>query len=213
MNDSFINSIRESYDRLAEEYARRISGELQHKLLDRELLDRFAKQTQGRGEICEIGCGPGHVARYLRDAGASVFGLDFSPGMLEQARKLNPDILFHQGNMMSLDIPDGTLAGVAAFYAIVNTPKESLPIIFREILRVLRPHGLLLLAFHAGNEVLHEDELWGQKIFMDFLLFPPAEIKLNLETAGFTIEEVVERGPYPEVEYPSQRAYIFARKP
>jgi hypothetical protein len=55
--------------------------------------------------------------------------------------------------------------------------------------------------------------LWGQKIFMDFLLFPPAEIKRNLETAGFIIEEVVERGPYPEVEYPSQRAYIFARKP
>ena len=213
MDDSIINSIRESYDRLAEEYARRISGELQHKPLDRELLDRFAKQTKGRGEICDMGCGPGHVARYLRDAGASVFGLDLSSGMLGQARKLNRDILFYEGNMMSLDIPDGSLAGVAAFYAIVNTPKESLPIIFREVLRVLRPDGLLLLAFHAGSNVLHEDELWGQRIFMDFVLFPPAEIKLNLETAGFIVEEVVERGPYPEVEYPSQRAYIFARKP
>ena len=35
-----------------------------------------------------MGCGPGHVARYLRDAGANVFGLDLSPGMLEQARQL-----------------------------------------------------------------------------------------------------------------------------
>jgi ubiquinone/menaquinone biosynthesis C-methylase UbiE len=211
MNDP-TNSIRESYDRLAEEYARRIADELQHKPLDRELLDRFAKQTRG-GEVCDMGCGPGHVARYLRHAGTSVFGLDLSPGMLEQARKLNPDILFRQGNMLSLDFADATLAGVAAFYAIVNIPRQSLPLIFREIHRVLKSGGLLLLAFHAGNEILHEDELWGQKISMDFLLFQPPDIKLDLEAVGFTIEEVVEREPYPEVEYPSRRAYIFARKP
>jgi SAM-dependent methyltransferase len=212
MNDT-TNSIRDSYDRIAEEYTRRISDELQHKPLDRELLDRFAQQTNGRGEVCDMGCGPGHVARYLRDAGASVFGLDLSPGMVDQARKLNPDIPFREGNMLSLDLADGSLAGIAAFYAIVNIPRLSLPSVFREMHRVLRPEGLLLLAFHTGNEVLHEDELWGKKISMDFLLFPPSEIKLTLEAAGFTIEEVVERGPYPEVEYQSQRAYIFARKP
>jgi len=212
MDDTTTNSIRESYDRIAEEYARRISDELQHKPLDRELLDRFAKQTKGRGEVCDMGCGPGHVARYLRDAGASIFGLDLSPVMLEQARKLNPDIAFREGNMMSLDIPDGTLAGVAAFYAIVNIPKPSLSLVFREIQRVLRAGGLLLIAFHAGNETLHEDELWGQKISMDFLFFQPSEIKLGLEAAGFTIEEVIGREPYPEVEYQSRRAYIFARK-
>jgi ubiquinone/menaquinone biosynthesis C-methylase UbiE len=212
MNDP-TNSIRESYDRLAEEYARRIADELQHKPLDRELLDCFAQQTTGRGEVCDMGCGPGHVARYLRDAGASVFGLDLSPGMLEQARKLNPDISFREGNMLALDILDGALAGIAAFYAIVNIPKLSLPVVFREIQRVLQPGGLLLLAFHTGNEVLHEEELWGQKISMDFLLLQPSEIRVDLEVAGFTIEEVVEREPYPDVEYPSRRAYIFARKP
>jgi ubiquinone/menaquinone biosynthesis C-methylase UbiE len=210
--DDLTNSIRESYDRLAEEYARRIFDELQHKPLDRELLNRFAKQTGGKGDVCDMGCGPGHVARYLRDAGASVFGLDLSPGMLEQARKLNPDISFREGNMMSLVIPDGTLAGVAAFYTIVNIPRKSLQVVFREIRRVLQPDGLLLLAFHTGDEVLHEDELWGKKIFLDFLLFPPSEIKLDLEAAGFTIEEIVERGPYPDVEYQSRRAYIFACK-
>lgn len=212
MNDP-TNLIRESYDRLAEEYARRISDELQHKPLDRQLLDRFAKQTKGQGEVCDMGCGPGHVARYLRDAGASVFGLDLSPGMVEQARKLNPDIPFREGNMLSLDLADATLAGIAAFYAIVNIPKHSLPVIFREMHRVLRPDGLLLLAFHSGDEVLHEDELWGQKISMDFLLLPVSEIKLELAQAGFTIEGIIEREPYPDVEYPSQRAYIFARKP
>jgi SAM-dependent methyltransferase len=212
MNDP-TDSIRESYDRLAEEYARRIFDELQHKPLDRELLDRFARETNGRGDVCDMGCGPGHVARHLRDAGASVFGLDLSPRMLEQARKLNPDIPFREGNMMSLDIADGTLAGIAAFYAIVNIPRQSLALAFREFRRVLRPEGLLLLAFHMGEEIIREEELWGQKISMDFLLFQPSEIKAGLEAAGLTVEEVVEREPYPDVEYPSRRAYIFARKP
>jgi SAM-dependent methyltransferase len=120
VNDLPTDSVRESYDRLAEEYARRIFDELQHKPLDRELLDRFAAEVRGLGEICDMGCGPGHVARYLRDAGATVFGLDLSPGMLEQARSLNPGIPFREGNMLALDLPDGALAGIAAFYAIVN---------------------------------------------------------------------------------------------
>jgi SAM-dependent methyltransferase len=214
MDDRRIRSIRESYDRLADEYARRIFNELQAKPLDRELLTRFAAEVAGRGEACDLGCGPGHVARYLRDAGVTVFGLDLSPQMIEEARRLNPDISFREGNMLALDIPGGSLAGIAAFYAIVNLPRASLAAVFREIARVLRPAGLLLLAFHAGNETLRENELWGRPISMDFFLFEPPMIRRDLEAAGFVVEDVVEREPYaPDVEYQSRRAYIFARKP
>jgi len=213
MNDDLTLAIQRNYDQIAAEYARHIFDELRHKPLDRELLDRFAAEIRGRGEMCDMGCGPGHVARYLRDAGLSVFGLDLSPGMLEQARKLNPDIPFRQGNMLCLDIPDGSLAGIAAFYATVNLPTESLPLAFRELARVLRPGGLLLLAFHAGDEIVHVDELWDQQVSMDFLFLQPPKIKLCLEAEGFVVEEIIEREPCPEVEYQSRRAYIFARKP
>jgi SAM-dependent methyltransferase len=134
--------------------------------------------------------------------------------MLTQARLLNPDISFREGNMLALDLPAGTLAGIAAFYGIVNMPRQSLPAVFREMVRVLQPGGLLLLAFHAGNDTLRENELWGRPISMDFFLFEPPAIRDDLEAAGFRVEEVLERGPYsPEVEYQSRRAYIFARKP
>ena len=214
MDDRISGAIRDSYDRLADEYARRIFDELRSKPLDRALLDRFAADTAARGEVCDMGCGPGHVARYLRDAGAAVFGLDLSPRMVAEARRLNPDIAFREGDMLALDLPHASLAGIAAFYAIVNIPKESHPLVFREMTRVLQPAGLLLLAFHAGDEALHERELWGRQISMDFFLFEPAAIRLELAAAGLVIEDVVERGPYaPEVEYQSRRAYIFARKP
>jgi SAM-dependent methyltransferase len=213
MKDRITQAIRDSYDTLADEYAQRIFNELQHKPLDRELLNRFAGEVAGRGEVCDMGCGPGHVARYLRDAGTTVFGLDLSPRMVERARQLNPDISFREGNMMALDLREGTLAGITAFYAIVNLAKESLPLVFREMERVLQPGGPLLLAFHAGDEMLHEDELWGHPISMAFYLFQPSMIRRYLEAAGLVIEEIIEREPYsPEVEYQSRRAYIFARK-
>jgi ubiquinone/menaquinone biosynthesis C-methylase UbiE len=214
MDGESIQSIRESYDRIADEYALRLFNELQHKPLDRDLLNRFAAEIAGRGQVCDMGCGPGHVARYLHDAGTIVFGLDLSEKMLEQARRLNPDISFRQGNMMALDLEDRMLAGIAAFYAIVNISKESLPLMFREMNRVLRPGGLLLLAFHTGDEVLHVEELWGRPISLDFFLFQPSQIRRCLEDAGLGVEDIIERGPYaPEVEYQSRRAYVFARKP
>jgi SAM-dependent methyltransferase len=212
-SDDLISTIRNDYNRLAEEYARHIADELQYKPLDRELLNRFVEELKGRGEICDMGCGPGHVARYLHARGAAVFGVDLSPGMVEQAKKLNPNIRFREGNMLALEMSDASLAGITAFYAIVNLPKECLVDVFREMERVLQPGGLLLLAFHVGDETLHEDEVWGQKISMSFLLFPAAEVRSRLEQAGLVVEEVIERDPYPDVEYQSRRAYIFARKP
>ena len=43
------HTIRENYDRLAKEYARRLFDELQHKPFDREVLTRFAEHTKNRG--------------------------------------------------------------------------------------------------------------------------------------------------------------------
>jgi SAM-dependent methyltransferase len=119
-------------------------------------LERFVSRV-GKGKIGDMGCGPGHVARYLHDRGANVFGLDLSSGMLEQARRMNPDIEFRERNLLSLDLPGGYLQGIVAFYTICNLPKESLPVVFREMQSVLKPGGLLLLAFHVGGETIHRD--------------------------------------------------------
>lgn len=213
--NGILAAIRDSYDRVADEYARRLFHELDGKPLDRELLDRFAASTAGQGPVCDMGCGPGQIARHLHDRGCDAFGLDLSPRMIETARRLNPDISFREGDMLALELADDSLAGIAAFYAIVNLPKSSLPVVFREMLRVLQPGGLLLLAFHIGDKVLAtEEELWGYKISMRFYLFPTREMEACLETVGFRIQAIVEREPYaPEVEYQSRRAYILAGKP
>ncbi len=52
MNDNIVQPIRESYDRIADEYARRLFEELQRKPLDRELLSRFAAVQATSLGIC-----------------------------------------------------------------------------------------------------------------------------------------------------------------
>jgi len=214
MNDYRSQSVRENYNQIADEYAKNLFHELDGKPLDRELLDRFAAETQSRGRVCDIGCGPGQVARYLKARGCDVFGLDLSPAMVQQAQQLNPEIHFREGNMLELALDDISLAGIAAFYAIVNLRAEWLAQVFREMARVLMPNGLLLLAFHTGDRVVQVNEMWGRAIAMKFFFFDPESIRRKLEAAGFVVEHVIERGPYaPEVEHQSHRAYIFARKP
>jgi ubiquinone/menaquinone biosynthesis C-methylase UbiE len=212
MDAERLKTIRGDYDLIAHDYAVHIGDELAAKPFDREILARFASAVSGR--VCELGCGPGHVSRFLRDLGVNVFGLDLSPQMVEQARRLNADIEFCVGDMLALQLSDHSLAGIVSFYSIVNFPRESLPAAFAEMHRVLQPEGLLLLAFHTGDELLRPAEEWGHPITMEFFYHPPLKIQQLLREAGFAIDEMLERGPYaPEIEYQSHRAYILAHKP
>ena len=213
MDSKSLNDLQTTYNRVASEYARRIYDELKDKPLDRQLLEDLAKRLAGRGTICDIGCGPGQVARYLRDLGAEVIGIDLSPGKVEQVRQLNPDIQFRQGNMLALDVPDEAWAGIAAFYSIIHIPRVEVVSALLELKRTLQPGGLLLLAFHIGDEVVHLDEWWSEPVCADFVFFEQEEMSDNLIKAGFKILETAIRPPYPEVEHQSQRAYVLAQNP
>lgn len=210
MNEDLQNS----YDSVAADYAEHFRDELDKKPFDRKMLDWLTEKVGALGIICDMGCGPGQIARYLYDHGVKVCGIDLSPNMVERARSLNPDILFQQGDMLAhASIADNSYGGIATFYSIIHVPRPALNQALQELKRVLRPSGVLLLAFHIGQESIHRDQWWGKEVSLDFIFFETEEMKNHLKTAGFELEEVIERDPYPEAEYPSRRAYIFARKP
>ena len=93
VNDEKTRQTQRSYDQLADEYVRRIYGELQHKPLDRQLLDDFAARVKDTGVVGDLGCGPGHVSRYLWERGVEVCGIDLSSELVERARRLNPVLI------------------------------------------------------------------------------------------------------------------------
>jgi len=209
-----LASTRASYDRVAVEYAAHIAGELAGKPLDRALLACLVEQVGELGSIADIGCGPGHVAAYLHDLGAQVIGIDLSPEMVAIARQRSPAIPFEQGSMLALAAPDASWGGILTLYSIIHLPPEERPRALAEFHRALRPGGLLLLAFHIGDEQRHVEEWWGQEVSLDTWFLQPPEIEALLREAGFAVEMSLVRQPYaPDIRHQSQRAYIRARKP
>lgn len=210
MNEYF--QVSSAYDALSDEYVARIYHELEHKPLDREWLTKLATTVGTSGPICDLGCGPGHVARYLHEQSVQVLGVDLSPRMIELARQLNSGIEFHIGNMEALEVADESWSGIVAFYSIIHISRSRIPAVLREFWRVLRPSGEVLLAFHVGDEVRHFDTLWGQQVSLNFIFYQRSWIEECLRTAGFEIVESMERPPYEGFEVATQRAYIRACK-
>ena len=211
--DEHARAIRGSYDAVARAYADAIFDELKDKPFDRDQLDRFADRVREKGLVCDLGCGPAQVARYLRDRGVNAFGFDLSAAMLAEARMLNPDLSFVLGSMFAVPLKSDTLAGIAGFYSIIHIPRDRVILVLSELRRVLQPGGALLLAFHLGSGDMHHSEFLGKPVQFDATLFDTDELAGYLKSAGLRVEEVLERGPYaPEVEYQSRRGYILALK-
>jgi demethylmenaquinone methyltransferase/2-methoxy-6-polyprenyl-1,4-benzoquinol methylase len=72
-----------------------------------------------------------------------VIGIDFSPGMLELARKLEPDVEFRQGDVSRLSEPDASIDAVTIGFGLRNLVDRYAAL--REMRRVLRPGGRLVI--------------------------------------------------------------------
>jgi SAM-dependent methyltransferase len=138
-------------------------------------------------------------------------GLDLSPELVALSRQLHPDIPFEQGDFRKLPVSDQAWAGIVALYSIIHLDPDEVTPTLREWRRVVRPDGLLLLAVHLGQDPLHLDEWWGRKVNVDFHFFQTPDLLGCLQNAGWRLDEVTERDPYPDVEHPTRRLYVLAR--
>ena len=208
-----LNKVENLYDTVAKEYAEEFSGEHEKKPKDQEILHRFSQEIGDRRPVWDFGCGPGQTTKYLKNLGIEISGLDLSKKILEQARTIHPGINFRKGNILELEFVDDSIAGVVAFYAMVNFTEELVEIAFREAFRVLQPGGLFLFTYHIGEKTIHIEEFLGKNIDIDFMFFTTDFIFSCLKGSGFGKIEIIEREPYSGVEYESRRAYVFATKP
>ena len=206
----YLDATRRSYDATADDYAEWIRGELAAKPFDRSVLAVFAELV--RGPVADVGCGTGRITSHLAGLGVDVSGVDLSPGMLAAARRAFPDLTFTEGTMTALPIADGTLGGVVAWYSTIHVPDEDLPAALAEFHRVLRPGGLLQLAFQAGTGVEHRTRAGEHDVSLTFHHRHPDTMAELLGDNGFTVRARVLRtqdtgGPYPEN---TPQAYVLA---
>jgi SAM-dependent methyltransferase len=203
--------LRATYDTIAAAYDAGLRDELDHKPLDRALLTALAELT-GDGTLADVGCGPGHVTRFLKAHGSTVLGVDLSPAMVSIARAHDPGIAYVAGSMLDLPVRDGAWAGAVALYSIIHLDARERAAAFREFARVLRPGAPLLVAFHLsdGGDSVHLTTWFGAEVDVDVHFLDPAAVRDDLTAAGFTIAADLVREPLDPAEYPSRRAYLLA---
>jgi hypothetical protein len=90
---------------------------------------------------------------------------------------------------------------------------SELPAVIAGLARVLIPGGQLAFALHAGEEVRHVDELFGAPVDLEFVLHNASEVVDAVTGAGLVDIEWYLRSPLPEVETPTDRLYVVARRP
>lgn len=210
-------TVRDAYDAVARAYDAQLADELDHKPVDRALLAAFL-ELAGPGTIADVGCGPGHVTRFLAARHSDVTGLDLSPRMIGIARERAPELPFAVASMLDLPVADGSWAGAVALYSIIHLSAAERGAACRELARAIRPQGWLLVSFHidsadvAAGETSHLTTWFGADVDVDVHFLDPAEVTDDLEAAGFSVRSSTVRDPLNAHEFPSRRAYLLARR-
>jgi SAM-dependent methyltransferase len=84
-------------------------------------------------------------------------GIDFSPEMVQLARRRNPDIDFREGDAQALDFPDAQFDVVTMNFGVLHLPRPE--IAFAEARRVLRPGGRYAFTLWAQPEFSAVDKI------------------------------------------------------
>jgi SAM-dependent methyltransferase len=188
---SYLAAVRESYDTVAAAYTERVPDPRELDPLSRAMLGAFAElmQGDGQGPVADLGCGPGKVTAYLAGLGVPAFGVDVSPRMVEVAREAHPELRFVVGSMTALEIEDGGLGGILAYYSTHHTPPELLPTVYAEFHRTLAPGGRLFMAGYAGDgERLRPETAYsGHPVSFTSYLRPADQLAELLEQAGLVV--------------------------
>jgi SAM-dependent methyltransferase len=103
------------------------------------VVSRIAPQL---GETClDVATGTGWTARRIKRRGANVIGIDIGVGVIEAAKKLDPDIDFRVGDAEQLDFPNEAFDLLTSTFGVqfVAHPEDAA----RELARVCKRGGRL----------------------------------------------------------------------
>ena len=108
-----------------------------------ELTAHFPRDTR---RVLDIGTGPGFFAMILARRGYAVTAVDYSDGMLREARRNAGDLARHirfaRMDAQRLDLTDGSFDAIVTRNLTWNLPDPAGA--YREWMRVLRPGGVLV---------------------------------------------------------------------
>ena len=191
-------SVRSGYDRWATIYDR----EANPLIALEEPVVREALGDVAGLSVLDLGCGTGRHALWLAGQGATVTGVDFSEGMLEEARRkagAGKVRFFAHDLHQPLPFADGVFDRVVSGLVLEHL-HELLPF-FAESRRVLRPGGGAVISamhpamFLKGVQARFTDPASGEKVQPGSVAHTIGDCVMAAVRAGFALEGVDERAP------------------
>lgn len=151
---SYKQAIRQQFTATADDFTR------SKAMTDRATHDLMAElaQAQPGRRALDLACGPGFIAFALAARGARVIGIDITPAMLEQARRLRLERNLLQTQFVLGDIERLPFASESFDIVTARAVVHHLPqplVVLREAARVCRPGGRVVIGDHYAPE---EDE-------------------------------------------------------
>lgn len=187
---------RTAYDTVADAYAEHITGTSYEQGVDLAMIDHFVGLLAAPRRVLDAGCGAGRMLPYLAERGCSPEGIDLSPAMVARARRDHPQFRIEVGTLTDLPLPDGEFDGIFSWYSTIHNPDQDLERMFSEMVRVLRPGGLLLLGFQTGNGMRRVGKGYqglGYDVVMNRYHRSPDEMVERLEHAQLELVARMER--------------------
>lgn len=212
--DAKTEELRAAHDVLAEFYAERLGGALDHMPVDRAVLGLFCDLTLAADlgtSVGDVGCGTGRLEPYLASKGMSPRGIDLSPDMIRVARRDHPGFDFDIADLRELPFGDASLAGVVCWYSLMYLAPSDRPAAFSELARVVKPGGYLVTAFKAGDSRVRRGGR-GSSVGVEFDVYwlSADEMESRVTDADFV---TVFRGGRPaEGQEGSPQGYLLAQR-
>lgn len=154
-----------------------------------------------RGTVLDAGCGPGHLSAHLASLGVDTLGIDPVPEFVAHAARTHPALKFRiasLGNLGDLGVPDGSLAGVLAWYSLIHCTPDDLDRALRALGRALAPGGVIVVGAFDGER----RERFDHKV-TPALTWPADDLADRLSRTG--LDEIArDRRPAS----PEQRAHL-----
>lgn len=208
-----LADVRSAYDTVAEDYAAALPDTSFEAPLDMAMIDDFCARllaSPGR-KVIDAGCGAGRLSVHVNDAGLEVTGVDLSPGMVRMAQRSHPGLAFEVGELTDLPAGDAAADGILAWYSIIHSSPSELQHVAREFWRVLRPGGLVLIAFQAGSGHRTLERAYGHDVELRAELHSPDDVALQFTEQGFVLEAQLVRAARATEKHP--QAMLLVLKP
>jgi ubiquinone/menaquinone biosynthesis C-methylase UbiE len=154
------------------------------------------QSAQPRESLLDVGCGAGHLGFALAPYFRQVVATDLSPSMLATVRaaaaqRQLPQIEVQQASAHALPFPDGHFDVVGTRYSAHHW--HDVPAALREMRRVTRPGGTLLVIDLMGDEFpLVDTHLQAIELLRDpshVRDYAPSQWRSMLQRAGFELQQ------------------------